>query len=224
MMRLTSVVAALAMVTIGGSLALIGERRREGAKVVSALASTAPAPRAAAFRDVTIPVGTMLPLILAEGAGSATSRIDDPIHAHLARPIAIGGLTALPQGSEVVGIVTSAARSEKVKGRAHISIRFDSVRPLGLAEQYDIRTATITRTAPGTMKKDVLTVALPAAGGAILGGVLGGGKGAAIGGAAGGGAGAAYTLNKRGPDVRFAGGSQVSTKLLSPITVRVPVP
>jgi hypothetical protein len=73
------------------------------------------------------------------------------------------------------------------------------------------------------MKRDLMSVALPAAGGALLGGALGGGKGALIGTAVGGGAGAAYTLDKRGPDVGIAAGRQLSAKLLSAITVRVPV-
>ena len=120
--------------------------------------------------------------------------------------------------------MTATARSEKVKGRAHIAIRFENVRPAGLPDEYTIRTAAIGRTAGGTMKKDLMAVALPAAGGALLGGALGGGKGALIGTAVGGGAGAAYTLNKKGADVGIAAGRQLSTKLLSAITVRVPVP
>jgi hypothetical protein len=214
MTRLTSVVA-VAVLAAGGSLALIAERR---------LAPPAAAPPAAvAFHDVTIPEGTALPLVVDSGVSTATARIDDPVRAHLASAIVVNGVTAIPQGSEVMGTVTATARSQKVKGRAHIAIRFENVRPAGRPDGYAIRTAAIERTAAGTMKKDFMTVALPAAGGALLGGALGGGKGAVIGTAVGGGAGAAYTLDKRGPDVGIAAGRQVSARLLSAITVRVPV-
>ncbi|MBZ5556547.1 MAG: hypothetical protein LAO77_04660 [Acidobacteriia bacterium] len=225
MTRMTSVVA-VAILAAGGSLALVAERRLAApAAVPAAAASVSAAPRAAGvFRDVTIPEGTALPLVLDTGVSTATSRLDDPVRAHLARAIVINGLPAIPQGSEVVGTVTATERSEKVKGRAHIAIRFDNVRPAGVPEEYGIRTAAITRTAAGTMKKDLLTVALPAAGGALLGGALGGGKGALIGTAVGGGAGAAYTLDKKGPDVGIAAGRPLSARLLSAITVRVPVP
>ncbi len=220
MTRLTSVVA-VAVLAAGGSLALIAERRLAAP---AAAPSAAGAPRAAgAFHDVTIPEGTALPLVLDSGVSTATARIDDPVRAHLASAIVVNGVTAIPQGSEVVGTVTATKRSEKVKGRARIAIRFENVRPVGRPDEYAIHTATIERTAAGSMKKDLLTVALPAAGGALLGGVLGGGKGAVIGTAVGGGAGAAYTLDKRGPDVGIAAGRQLSARLLSAITVRVPV-
>jgi hypothetical protein len=226
MTRLTSVVA-VAVLAAGGSLALIAERRHDAAAAAPDTTASVPprSPRVAgAFQDVTIREGTVLPLVLDSGVSTATSRIDDPVRAHLASAIVVNGVTAIPQGSQVIGTVTATAQSEKVKGRAHIAIRFENVRPAGLPDQYIIRTAAIVRTARGTMKKDLMTVALPAAGGALLGGALGGGKGALIGTAVGGGAGAAYTLDKKGPDVGIAAGRPLSPKLLSAITVRVPVP
>src|SRR5258706_2991769 len=178
MTRLTSVVA-VAVLAAGGSLALIAER---GLGAPAAAPSAAEAPRAAgAFHDVTIPEGTALPLVLDSGVSTATARIDDPVRAHLASAIVVNGVTAIPQGSEVVGTVTATKRSGKVKGRARIAIRFENVRPVGRPDEYAIHTATIERTAAGSMKKDLLTVALPAAGGALLRGALGVGKGAVIG-------------------------------------------
>lgn len=50
-------------------------------------------------------------------------------------------------------------------------------------------------------KKDTATIALPATGDAIVGGVIGGKKGAAIGAAAGGGTGTAAVLSTRGKEV-----------------------
>ena len=136
--------------------------------------------------------------------------------------MSIDGVVALPEGSEVTGAVVDAERSARVKGRAHIAIRFDSVRPVTEGgEAYAIRAAEVERTAQGQMKKDAMKVGIPAAAGAVLGGILGGGKGAAIGAGVGGGGGAAYVMSERGPEVGLGRGAALSVKLLEPLKVRV---
>jgi hypothetical protein len=188
---------------------------------------TAPAARPAAappveqFREVTIPGGTTLSASLDESVGSATSRVDEPVHAHLTTPISVDGVVALPAGSELSGAVVDAERSKRVKGRAELAIRFDSVRPVNGGETYTIRTHEITREANGQMKKDALKVGIPAGVGAVVGGLLGGGKGAAIGAGVGGGGGAAYVMSQRGPEVGISRGAALSVRLLEPIRVRV---
>jgi hypothetical protein len=86
-----------------------------------------------------------------------------------------------------------------------------------------IRTATVTRVAPGTKKKDAAKIGAGAAGGAIIGGLIGGGDGAAKGAAVGGGAGTAVVLSTRGKEVRLGVGADLSVRLTAPLTVRVPV-
>ena len=65
-------------------------------------------------------------------------------------------------------------------------------------------------------------IAIPAAAGAIIGGIADGKKGAAIGTAVGGGAGTGVVLATRGQEVRLGRGAAVSVKLLRPLTVLVP--
>jgi hypothetical protein len=178
-------------------------------------------PAAAAWREVTIPAGTSLPLVLDTGVGSDISRVEQAVHAHLARSIVVRGETVLAQGSAVSGVVTDARRSGKVKGRAHVSVRFDTVTPRGVDERYRIRTTAVGRTAPATKKKDALEIGAPAAGGAIIGAIVGGKKGAAIGTAAGGGAGTAVVLSTRGKEVRMAKGTVLTVRLSEPLTVKV---
>jgi hypothetical protein len=84
-----------------------------------------------------------------------------------------------------------------------------------------MQTGLIGRTAPATKKDDALKIGVPAAGGAIVGGLVGGGKGAAIGTAAGGGAGTAVVLSTRGKEVRLGRGATVLVRLVQPLTVRV---
>lgn len=172
-------------------------------------------------REVTIPAGTELPIVLDTSVGSKTSRVEEPVRAHLSRAITVDGQPVLADGSIVSGVVTDATPAGKVKGRAHLAVRFDSITPRGGDERYRIETAAIGRTAPATKKNDAIKIGAPAAGGAIIGGIVGGGKGAAIGAAAGGGAGTAVVLSTTGKETSLPVGSPLRLRLTAPLTVRV---
>jgi hypothetical protein len=172
-------------------------------------------------RDVTIPAGTTLQVMMDTTVGSDISRPEQPVRAHLARTLTVGGATVLDMGTVVSGVVTDATRSARVKGRAHVAVRFDTLVPQGGSDHYKIESAAIGRTAPGTKEKDALEIGVPAAAGAIIGGLTGGGKGAAIGTAVGGGAGTAVVLSTRGKEIHLQRGALVELRLTSPVTVRV---
>ncbi len=192
-----------------------------GSTAATAARTDATLPAAAVWHEVTIPAGTSLPLVLDTGVGSDISRVEQPVRAHLARAIAVHGQTVLAEGSAVSGVVTDAKRSGKVKGRAHVAVRFDTLTPRGGDAHYRIRTAAIGRTAQATKRKDALEIGGPAAGGAIIGAIVGGKKGAAIGTAAGGGAGTAVVLSTRGNEVHLAKGSAITVRLSEPVTIRI---
>ncbi len=178
-------------------------------------------PTAAGWREVTIPAGTQLVVSLDTTVGSDTSRVEDSVTAHLTRPITMHGETVLAPGTRLSGVVTDATRSAKVKGRAHVAMRFDSLTPGGSDQRYSIRTASVGRTAPGTKKKDALEIGAPAAGGAIVGALLGGKKGALVGTAVGGGAGTAVVLSTRGKEVHLPKGAALTLRLAAPLTIRI---
>jgi hypothetical protein len=193
-----------------------------------ATAGTIDTPRAAesapvtnAWREITIPAGTQLAVTLDTPVGSDTSRTEQPVTAHLARAVHVEGATALAAGSRISGVVTDATQSAKVKGRAHIAMRFDSVTPEGSDQRYEIRTAAVGRTAEGTKQKDALEIAGPAAGGAIIGALVGGKKGALIGTAVGGGAGTGVVLSTRGKEVHLGKGAALTLRLAAPLTIRI---
>ena len=118
-------------------------------------------------------------------------------------------------------MVTDARQSGKVKGRAHVAVRFDSLTPSGSDDRYAISTSSVGRTAEGTKRKDALEIGAPAAGGALIGALAGGKKGALIGGAIGGGAGSAVVLSTRGKEVKLPKGAALTLRLASPVTVKV---
>lgn len=174
------------------------------------------------WREVTVPAGTRLPIVLETTVGSDISRVEQPVQARISRAVIVRGQTVIPQGSGISGVVTDATRSGRVKGRAHVAVRFDTLEPRGSAERYPIRTAPVGRVAQATKGKDAVEILAPAAGGAIVGRLLGGRKGALIGAAAGGGAGTAVVLSTRGKEIHLPRGARLLLKLEQPVRVRVP--
>lgn len=165
----------------------------------------------------------MLPVVLETTVTSDASKVEDPVRARVSKTVTVDGVDAVPEGSPVAGSVTAAERSGKVKGRARVAVAFHTLSVKGSDETYDIRTRAVARVAPGTKRQDAVTIVLPAAGGAIVGGIAGGKKGAAIGTAVGGGAGTAVVLTTRGREVRLERGARLSITLREPLTIKAPV-
>jgi len=236
-MALCSVLAAGVLVvgcnrsdaaTSGNALATPVSGAREPAPAPVATAGRADAARAAeaatvaeTASEITIPAGTLLTVALDTPVGSDTSRVEQAVTAHLTRPVRLRGRTVLAAGSRVSGVVTDATRSAKVKGRAHVALRFDSLTSHGDDQRYAIRTASVGRTAQSTKQKDALEIGAPAAGGAIIGALVGGRKGALVGTAVGGGAGTAAVLSTRGKEVHLGKGAVLTIRLSAPVTVHV---
>jgi hypothetical protein len=174
----------------------------------------------AAEREVTLPAGTRLRVTLDTSHASDTARVEDRVQAHLAAPLVVNGRTVLPANTEVTGHVVSARPSGKVKGRAYLAVRFSEVRT-GRGTEYDIRTRTWAREAPGTKRQDAAKIGVPAGVGAVVGGIIDGKKGAAVGAGVGAGAGTAVVLSTSGDEVRLPRGSTLIVRLAAPLTVRV---
>ena len=175
-------------------------------------------PPAPAFREVTIPAGTTLSVTLLSTVASNKSKVEDPIKGSIAKDVTISGETALPIGTQILGSVTEAAESGRVKGRASVAFRFDRLVVDG--ETVRVQTASVEREAAADKRSDVKKGALGAGAGAIVGGVIGGGSGAAVGAVAGG---AGTVLATKGGEVEIPSGTVVSVLVQDPITVRVAV-
>jgi len=173
------------------------------------------------YRELTIPSGTTLSATLATALASDTSKVEDTVRATLRAPISIEGFELMPAGATIVGHVTKAESAGKVKGRALLAFRFNSV-DLTAGPEH-INTETITREAGSTKGKDAAKIGVGAGAGAVIGGIIGGGSGAATGAAIGGGAGTATVLATKGDEVRLPAGTPVSVKLTAPLTIRVEV-
>ena len=185
-----------------------------------AVSTAVEAPAPIDTRELTVPAGTVMSVKLQSAVGSDTSQPEQPVRGTLRRAVVSHGVQVLPVGTVVLGHVTKAERSGRVKGRASVAFRFSQVEVPGEG-RVAIRTATVSRLAPATKGEDAAKIGGGAAGGAIIGGILGGGSGAAKGAAIGGTAGTGVVLATRGKEVHLAAGTPVSVRLTSPVTVRV---
>jgi hypothetical protein len=180
---------------------------------------TAPVPPPPVYQEVTVATGTVLNLELLTALSSETSTVETPIRARLREAVVVDGHTALPAGAVLTGVVTEAARSGRVQGRARLGIAFNQVELSEGREQ--LRTTPITFEADGTTREDAARVGVGAVGGAIIGGILGGGSGAARGAAIGGAAGTGVVLATRGREVELAEGTELAISVVEPLEVRV---
>lgn len=179
----------------------------------------AQAPEPPADREVTIPAGTTLRLDLRTALASDTSKVEDAVKATLRQPVSIGGDVVLPVGTELQGVVTNVERPGRVKGRAQISYRFNTLSTAN--ETYKVKTAAVGHQGEATKGEDATKIGVGAGAGAVIGGILGGGDGAAKGAAIGGAAGTGAVLATRGKDLKLAPGTNIATTLTAPLTVRI---
>ncbi len=187
----------------------------------SPIAKAAAAVEVPQYREVTLPTGTTLRLELQSAVASDSSNVEDAVRASLRQAVSVDGKAVLPTGTQLVGTVTDVERAGRVKGRARVAYRFNSLNYNG--EKYDIHTNTLSHLAPATKGKDATKIGIGAGAGAAIGALLGGGGGAAKGAAIGGAAGTGAVLATRGEEVRLGPGADVTAKLTAPLTVRVKV-
>ena len=172
-----------------------------------------------AFRSITLPADTTLPVRMNQTLDSATTQSGDTFAGVLASDIMADNLVVLPQGTPVSGRVDTVQEAAHFKGNSLLTIELVGLDRKG--EHVPLSTDTFSKAGNGRGKNSAEKIGGGAAVGAILGGILGGGKGAAIGSVAGGGAGAGVQAVTRGQQVQIPAETLVRFRLTSPVTVRV---
>jgi len=204
-----------------------------GGAVCAAQEPPAEAPQAAQF---TVLAGTKVPLSLINTVSTKHSLPGDRVYLETAFPILADGRIVIPVGSYVAGTVTEIKKAGRVKGRAELYIRFDSLTlPNGVTRDFRARMGGMDSAAAGQLDRsegtvkgegnkagDVRTVAEGAGIGASVGAIAGSAAGSAgmglgIGAAAGAAAGLIGTLLTRGPDAVVPKGSTVEMVLDRPL-------
>jgi hypothetical protein len=206
----------------------------------SAFGQTAPAApdgTPATPATYTVQAGTHVPLGLINSVSTRHSAAGDRIYLETVFPIVIDSHIVIPPGSYVIGTVTEIKRPGRVKGRAELYVRFDSLTlPNGVTRDFRSRLGSIDARGDEHLDKkegmvqgdsnkigDARTLGEIAASGASIGAIAGSaeghaGMGAGIGAAAGAAVGLAGVLLSRGPDAVLAKGSTIEMVLDRPLT------
>jgi type IV secretion system protein VirB10 len=206
----------------------------------SAFGQTGPAAKTGAPETpaaYTVQTGTHVPLGLINSVSTKHSAAGDRIYLETVFPIVIDSHIVIPPGSYVIGTVTQVKRPGRVKGRAELYVRFDSLTlPNGVTRDFRSRLGSIDARGDEHLDKkegmvqgdsnkagDARTVGEIAASGASIGAIAGAaeghaGMGAGIGAAAGAAVGLAGVLLSRGPDAVLAKGSTIEMVLDRPLT------
>jgi hypothetical protein len=204
----------------------------------AAPASAVPAPAdqavpATQAAKIELPTGTHIPLVLHNAISTRSAQPGDPVYFETSFPVMLNGKVVVPAGSWVSGEVTEAKRPGRVKGRAELMVRLNT---LILPNAYMISLAASPGNAgtggnettdhEGKIKgdtdkgADVGTVMKTTAAGAGIGGLAAqSAKGAGIGAGVGVAVGLATVLLTRGPEAELPRGTTLDAILDHPISL-----
>ncbi len=205
---------------------------REGTRELAVRKEERTAPARPADSGYLVARGTRIPLALINSVSTKHGASGDRIYLQTVYPVLVDGRIVIPPGSYVNGTVTGVKRPGRVKGRAELYVRFDSLMlPNGELRDFRARVGALDGRAneeldreegrikgEGNKSGDARTIGEGAGAGASVGAIAGsvaghGAMGAGIGAAAGAAAGLAGVLLSRGPEAQLAAGSVVEMVL-----------
>jgi hypothetical protein len=172
------------------------------------------------WEELVVPTESVLGLQLESTLNTDQAQLEDRVDARVTRDVRANGRVAIPSGSHVVGAVVLVERGGKLKERARIGIRFNSL-VLADGTRLPIQTDTLYRESESPANKASAKIGGAAIGGAIIGAIIGGGKGAAIGSGVGAAGGTAVAMSSDRMRVVLPAGTTVSVRTLAPITVTI---
>jgi hypothetical protein len=186
--------------------------------------ASAPAPKPAPKPQPivkTLVQGTELAVELLDDASSKGSQVGQAVRAKVVKPVSLDGLTVVPEGSIISGVVTEAIPLKKIGGTASLGIKFSSL-DAGGAVPID---ASVHFKGKSEDAKDAGTIAGATVGGALLGNLVSGKhdktKGTIIGAVVGAAAGTGAAAATRGKEVELPAGTPLTLRLEEPVDVTV---
>jgi len=182
-----------------------------------------------------IPQGAHVLLRMENSLSTRTAKEGDFVYLRTAVPIASAGAIAVPVGSYVQGVVTESKESGRVKGRAQLAIRLETLTlasgkvykfsphvssaDSGESGQKVVGSENAIEAAPGK-GRDTERIAILAGSGAGIGGIADRSwKGAGIGAGVGSAVGLATVLLTRGKEVELRQGSTLDVVFDRPVAL-----
>ena len=172
------------------------------------------------FEELVVTANSVIGLQLDGMITSDRASVEDRVEARVVRDVRVGSEVAIPAGARALGSVTLVERGGKFKDRARLGIRFHTL-VLADGTRLPITSETIYRNGDAPGNASAAKIGGGAVAGAILGAIVGGAKGAAIGAGAGAGGGTAAVMAGDPKSATFPTGTEVTARILSPVTVTV---
>jgi hypothetical protein len=184
-----------------------------------------------------IPQGAHVLLRMENSITTRTAKDGDYVYLRTGTPVSVAGSIILPVGSYVQGVVTNAKRSGRVKGRAELAIRLDTITlPSGSVYKFSPTLASVDSGAGdqkvvgkensvqegSTHGQDAARIAILAGSGGALGAIVdrgARGAGAGIGAGAGAAVGLATVLLTRGREVELRQGTALDVVFDRPVAL-----
>ncbi len=182
-----------------------------------------------------IPQGAHVMLRMENSISTRTAKDGDYVYLRTGTPISVAGTIVLPVGSYVQGVVSNAKRSGRVKGRAELAIRLETITlPSGSVYKFSPKLASVDAGAGeqrvsgnenvvkegSTRGRDAARIAILAGTGASVGAVVDRSVSAAgIGGGAGAAVGLATVLLTRGREVELRQGTALDVVFDRPVSL-----
>lgn len=183
--------------------------------------------------EIVIPAHTAIPLALKNTINSRTAFVGQAVYCETIYPITVGNRIVIPVGSYVKGAVTQVKRPGRVKGKAEMGLRFESLTlPNGTTRWLRATLSAYAGNADhgfrreegriegeGSKGEDAGKIGTTATQGAIIGAVAGrSGKGAGIGAVSGGVGGLILVLATRGKEIVLPPGTNFELELSTPLS------
>ncbi|HHN73008.1 MAG TPA: hypothetical protein ENK13_02860 [Thermopetrobacter sp.] len=182
---------------------------------------------------VEIPPGTHVLLRMVNSISTRTAQEGDYVYMRTASPISVDGRIVVPPNSYVQGVVVHAKRAGRVKGRAQLAIRLETLTlPHGKVLKFAPLVSSVDAAGSGQKVdkeenlikqgpnhgRDAARIAILAGSGASIGAIVDRSwKGAGIGAGIGAGVGVATVLLTRGRDVELRPGVTLDVVLDRPL-------
>ena len=101
-----------------------------------------------------VEIGTKVPLALINSISTKHSAEGDRVYLETVFPILVNGRIVIPVGSWVTGTVTQVKKAGRMKGRAELYVRFDSIMlPNGVTRDFRARLGGVDGQASGELDK-----------------------------------------------------------------------
>lgn len=169
------------------------------------------APAAAAPTSLVVPQGTRLTISMLQEIDSSQQPVGYKFRAQLESALVVEGVNVAPRGTQLMGMITSAAQAGRAVGQSELSIEFTDI----MINDQLFPIATTELAAQGA--SEGANTVRRAARGAAIGGLVNGSRGAKDGAAIAAGA----SLLTKGSSIKVPRGTILETSLRTPLTVQL---